>query len=76
MIKDANWEKGFQKNFAQFCLQGNTSFIVRHVKECYLHVKKGRGKNDSWKCIMKHKIKQQLKRVMEMHKEWKMKCVD
>jgi hypothetical protein len=32
MIKDANWEKGFPKNFAQFCLQGNTSFIIRHVK--------------------------------------------
>jgi hypothetical protein len=30
MIEDANWEKGF--NFAQFCLQGNTSFIIRHVK--------------------------------------------
>ncbi len=32
MIEDANWEKGFQKNFAQFCLQGNTSFIIRNVK--------------------------------------------
>lgn len=32
MIEDANWEKGFQKNFAQFCLQGNASFIRRHVK--------------------------------------------
>ncbi len=32
MIEDANWEKGFQKNFAQFCFQGNTSFFIRHVK--------------------------------------------
>lgn len=57
MIEDANWEKGFQKNFAQFCLQGNASFIRRHVKNVIYISTWDMEKNDSWKCIKKHKIK-------------------
>jgi len=29
----------------------------KKCKECYLHINMGRGKNNSWKCIIKHKIK-------------------
>lgn len=25
-------KRDFKRTFAQFCLQGNTSFIIRHVK--------------------------------------------
>ncbi len=67
--------KGISKELCPILSSRQHIIHYKTCKECYLHVKMGRGKTNSWKCIMKHKIKQKLKRAMEIHKEWKMSCV-
>jgi hypothetical protein len=49
--------EGISKELCPILSSRQHIIYYKKCKESYLHINMGRGKNDSWKCIMKHKIK-------------------
>jgi hypothetical protein len=49
--------KGISKELCPILFSRQHIILYKTCKECHLHINMGHGKNDSWKCIMKRKIK-------------------